>query len=215
MQLAVSATVIGLVVLLGSVHLACYYAGRRALAGALKALPILLLAWLVSRHAGGVDPSAGRWVALGLVLSAAGDVSLVLAGGFLAGLSAFFAAHVCYIAAFAPGAMLNGVTMAIGAAIGLGVMGMLAYLWPHVARVRVPVVVYVVALATMGWCAVARAIGGGGGVAEVAGAVGGLAFLVSDSVLAVDRFAHPFPGAHAVVMVTYYGAQLLIARAMF
>ena len=46
------------------------------------------------------------------------------------------------------------------------------------------------------------------------GALGALSFLVSDSVLSVNRFARPFAGAHAVVMVTYYAAQMLIARAM-
>jgi uncharacterized membrane protein YhhN len=64
----------------------------------------------------------------------------------------------------------------------------------------------------MGWCAVARATALGA-PAAAAGAIGALSFLVSDSVLAFDRFARPFAGAHAVVMVTYYAAQILIARA--
>ena len=40
---------------------------------------------------------------------------------------------------------------------------------------------------------------------------GALLFMSSDGVLAFDRFARRFPAAYAVVMVTYYAAQTLIA----
>ena len=148
--------------------------------------------------------------------SAVGDVSLVFTTGFLLGLSAFFLGHCCYIATFAPGAVLTPAST--GAAVTIVVLagGVLRYLWPHVqhSRVRTPIIVYVVALGTMTWCAVARATAPAAGFPETAGAVGAVSFLVSDAVLAVNRFARPFPGAHAVVMVTYYAAQMLIARAV-
>jgi uncharacterized membrane protein YhhN len=99
---------------------------------------------------------------------------------------------------------------AAGIAVAAAVV--LHRLWPHVAHVRVPVMIYVGALALMTWCGVALASGPAAGVAEIAGAVGAVSFLVSDSVLAIDRFATPFAAAHAVVMVTYYAAQILIAR---
>src|SRR5262245_22539809 len=86
---------------------------------------------------------------------------------------------------------------------------MLRYLWPHVERVRAAVVVYVVALVAMTWCAIARALGPLPIPGAAAAAVGSVSFLLSDGVLATNRFAHPFQGAHAVVMVTYYMAQML------
>lgn len=204
-------SVVAIVGGLGVVHLLAYYGGRRALAGAVKAIPVLLLAGVVAHHAG--DASLGRLVATGLVLSAVGDVSLVFRGGFLAGLSAFFAAHCCYVAGFAPGAVVSAASVLAAAAIAAVALGMLAHLWPHVARLRAPVVVYVGGLALMAWCAVARATTPDAGAAAHAGAVGAVLFLVSDGVLAVDRFARPFAAAHAVVMTTYYAAQVLIARA--
>jgi uncharacterized membrane protein YhhN len=196
---------------LGTAHLVAYYAGRRALAGLLKALPILLLAWTVSTCSGARAPYA-RLVTIGLVASAVGDVSLVFAGGFLAGLSAFFVAHLCYIGAFARGAVVT-VDAAI-AAVLLAVVAaaMLHYLWPHVARVRAPVVLYVAALSGMAWLAIARATGPQAGPAAASAALGAVTFLASDGMLAVDRFARRFAGAHAAVMLTYYAAQMLIAR---
>jgi uncharacterized membrane protein YhhN len=43
---------------------------------------------------------------------------------------------------------------------------------------------------------------------------GALAFMASDGVLALDRFVRRFGAAHAVVMVTYYAAQTLIAASV-
>ncbi len=206
-----SAALVALVGGLGAVHLAAYYAGRRALAGVVKALPVLLLAWTVWTH--GDRAGIAGPIALGLVAGAVGDVALVFRHGFLAGLSAFFVGHLCYIAAFAPGAAPTPGALVAAAVIVAFSLAMLRHLWPHVARLRLPVTAYVACLAFMGWCAFARATAPAAGWTETAGALGACSFLVSDAVLAVDRFAHRFAAAHAVVMLTYYGAQTLIARA--
>ena len=109
---------------------------------------------------------------------------------------------------------LKGSTLFAAAALGVAAGLMLRYLWPHVrtSRVRWPVVVYLAAISAMAWCAIASATAPGAAAAAAAGAIGAVAFMVSDSVLAVNRFARPFAGAHAVVMVMYYAAQMLIAR---
>lgn len=206
-----SATLVGTIVVLGIVHLAAYYGGQRALAGAVKALPILLLAWTV--WSAGHAQAARGIIALGLLASAVGDLALVFPNGFLAGLSAFFVAHVCYVVAFAGGVASTRTALVAALVIGVFAGLMLRYLWPHVAKVRVPVVAYVACLALMAWCAIARATAPGAGFAETAGAIGATLFLMSDGVLAVDRFARRFGAAHAIVMVTYYAAQTLIARA--
>jgi uncharacterized membrane protein YhhN len=206
----VSAIVVGVLSGIGAAHLVAYYTGHRAVAGALKALPILALAAMVFA----ADGPAARLVGLGLVLSAVGDVSLVFPAGFVAGLSAFLLAHLCYIATFAPGASWTAGS-AVAAMVLVAVAGgTLAFLWPHVrrSRVRWPLVAYAAALSCMTWCAIAGAVGPDGGPGAIAAAVGATSFLVSDGVLAVNRFARPFAGAHAVVMVTYYAAQMLIAR---
>jgi uncharacterized membrane protein YhhN len=207
----VSASLVAIVGGLGAVHLAAYYGGQRALAGTVKAIPILLLAWTVWTH--GDHGGVRTWIALGLVLSAIGDVSLVFPNGFLAGLSGFFAAHVCYVAAFATGATPTAPALLVAAILAAFAVGMLGYLWPHVARLRVPVTAYVACLSLMAWCAIARAMAPAAGWPETAGALGACSFLASDGVLSVDRFARRFAAAHAVVMVTYYAAQTLIARA--
>ena len=93
---------------------------------------------------------------------------------------------------------------------------LLAVLWPHLGRVRGPVLVYVGVIARDGMCrgaprARAPDDARPSGALALAGA---LVFMASDGVLAVDRFAHRFTAAHAVVMVTYYTAQTLIAASV-
>ncbi|MGZ7042521.1 MAG: lysoplasmalogenase family protein, partial [Thermoanaerobaculia bacterium] len=84
-------------------------------------------------------------------------------------------------------------------------------LWPRLGRLRVPVVVYVVAaLVAMAWQATTRAV-----VVDtepaMAAAVGAALFVVSDATLAINRFRVSFRASQAVVMSTYVAAQALIA----
>jgi uncharacterized membrane protein YhhN len=201
------ALVASLATALGAGHLLAYYAGRRVVAGVLKALPVLLFAW----HVGGGPTRYQAFVTAGLLASALGDVSLVFPGGFLAGLSAFLVAHLCYVAAFAPGSTWSGAAGAAGAVLAVAVLLALRHLWPHVARLRGPVVAYAAVLAIMAWCAAARALAPAANAGAPLAAIGAASFVVSDGVLAVNRFSRPFRAAQAIVMITYYLAQLLIA----
>jgi uncharacterized membrane protein YhhN len=208
----VSQAFVGVLCGVGAAHLVAYYSGHRAIAGVLKSLPVLALAATVA--AGAVHAGYGRLVTAGLLASAVGDVCLVFPSGFLFGLGAFLLGHLCYVGAFASGAVVTGVSLIAAAALGVAAGLMLRYLWPHVrsSGVRWPVVVYMAAISAMSWCAIASATAPGAATAAVAGAIGAVTFMVSDGVLAVNRFARPFEGAHALVMVTYYAAQMLIAR---
>ncbi|SOD02192.1 Uncharacterized membrane protein YhhN [bacterium JGI 053] len=145
----------------------------------------------------------------GLLFSLVGDVLLMLPRDrFVAGLVAFLVAHLLYIAAFT----FDGVraTWWIVVPLAACAVALLRILLPHVgARLRLPVIVYAVALLAMAWAAAERgAAGVPGGAFAAAGAV---LFVASDSALAINRFARQFRGADAVVLGTYYAAQTLIA----
>ena len=72
--------------------------------------------------------------------------------------------------------------------------------------------VYVTVIALMAWTAARRATAQAtpapSGTLALAGS---LLFMSSDAVLALDRFARRIPAGHALVMLTYYAAQTLIA----
>lgn len=151
-----------------------------------------------------------RWVLAGLCLSLLGDVLLMLPQGlFVPGLVAFALAHVCYIVAFAGGlAWPLALLPALGMVLLAG--GNLLALWPHLpADMQLPVSVYVVLIGLMACLALTRwrrRLPGGGLTAG-----GALLFVLSDSLLAWDRFAGPLPAAIAGVLLTYWAAQALIA----
>jgi uncharacterized membrane protein YhhN len=148
-----------------------------------------------------------RWISFGLAASLAGDILLMLPTGlFVPGLVAFLLAHLCFIRAFS----LDGAGVRASIVPGLPVyaaaVAVLAYLWPSLGAMRVPVVCYVLTISTMSWQAIAR-----WSVQRTAGAafaaVGSLFFMASDSALAINRFVAPFAGAAWVIMGTYYAAQ--------
>jgi len=164
------------------------------------------------------EPVARRWILAGLVLSLAGDVALLWPKeGFLPGLIAFLLAHLAYIAAFASRARLLS-RLAPFLLYGAVAALVLASLWPGVpAGLRVPVALYVVCLAAMAaqagvvWLALRGTPGAPG---AWSGAIGGALFVLSDALLATNRFAEPLPWASLWVLASYWAAQWCIAGSL-
>lgn len=152
-------------------------------------------------------------VLAGLVASLAGDVFLIPEGLFVWGLVAFLVAHLCYLYAFTDGVRLfaRAWPPMVIAAVALLI---LQRLWPGVpTELRGPVIAYVALLASMTAQALARAGVRRDRSARFA-AVGGVLFLGSDALLALDRFHAPLPWAGLWVLATYWSAQTLIALSL-
>jgi len=190
-------------------HIVARYAGARGAAGVLTAIPIALLASLVAAEATPVGERYRWLVFAGLLCSLGGDVWLVFPKGFVPGLVNFLIAHLLYIAAFSPGGGGSGIVLVPFAVFGLA---MLAYLWRGLGNDRGPVTVYVTVIVVMGWRAAARALAPATpSTSATLALVGALLFMLSDGLLAIDRFARRFEAADGAVMTTYYAAQTLIA----
>jgi uncharacterized membrane protein YhhN len=178
-----------------------------------KPLATLLVAAMVASRGG--DVRYRRAVLAGLLFSTLGDVFLMLPqspGGpdwFTFGLASFLCAHIAYLVAFCWRTRLFAVSwpFVLYALVGGTV---LAVLWPHLpAPLRIPVLAYVLVLATMA----AQAAGAWSRLRDrttALAALGGAFFVVSDATLALDRFVAPLPAAVAVVLATYWIAQTLI-----
>jgi uncharacterized membrane protein YhhN len=145
-----------------------------------------------------------------LVLGGLGDVALLGASpaAFTAGLASFLAGHVAWIAALRgrPGGAPPGraVTAAAGSAYVAAWGGLNAYLWPRTGRDRWPVAAYSTVLLAMALTALRSG--------DRPAAAGGALFLVSDSLLALDRFGHVrLPAHEGWVMSSYAAAQALLA----
>lgn len=155
------------------------------------------------------DSTYRAFIVAGLILSLVGDVFLMLPGHhFVAGLISFLLGHVAYIAAFRIGVGLGARPILLLLFL-IPALVLLRLLWPHLGRLRNPVLVYVAVLVAMAWQAAARAADLGT-PAALSAASGAILFVVSDATLALNRFRRPFRAAQGIVMSTYVVAQALI-----
>jgi uncharacterized membrane protein YhhN len=156
-------------------------------------------------------PAAYKALVLaGLLFSLCGDVALMFSEKwFRAGLVAFLAAHVFYILAFKPA---PGHPVSAGLLLPFILFGLLMFriLAPTLGPLKLPVLVYIAAITVMAGLAAGRFVAWGGTKPLLAFA-GAVLFLVSDSVLAYDRFAKRIAPAQIIILGTYFPAQLLIA----
>ena len=167
---------------------------------------------------GAATPRRQRFVRIGLVLSLVGDVFLLWPKeGFLPGLVSFLLAHLAYIAAFCVPARLAARPL-VFVAYGVVAALILSQLWAGVpGALRVPVLGYVVCLATMAAQAAVwwrTAIGSADERLARAAALGGLLFMASDSLLAINKFAVALPLASLWILATYWAAQWAIASSL-
>lgn len=161
-----------------------------------------------------LDPADGgqrAWFVAALVLSLAGDVFLLPTPDlFVAGLASFLLAHVAFVAGFAqvtdPSAAGWVLVVLLLVPVAVVARTVLAAVARKAPELRAPVVAYIAVIGAM----VAMAVLSGDAVA-IAGAA---MFATSDSILAINRFAHRRPWMPLAVMVTYHLAQGLLVLSL-
>ncbi|KAA0071692.1 lysoplasmalogenase [Rhodanobacter sp. T12-5] len=178
---------------------------------------ILLLAW---RSVPPLSLRYRRWVLAGIACSLLGDILLMLPQDlFVAGLLAFLGGHLCFLVALLGDSRFSARQPLLLACLAYGAIN-LYLLWPSIAApLRLPVIVYVLVLTSMAGQALVRArqfARRGDAQARSArrAAVGALLFMLSDSLLAWNRFDGPIPLAALWVLATYYLSLWWIARSV-
>jgi alkylglycerol monooxygenase len=183
-----------------------------------KPLTLVIAMVLIMLDSRAVDDSRQFKVFLlmALLASLIGDVLLMLPGNyFIAGLASFLVAHVYYLLllqrrssppTWFPNRWALAGTLLAGVA-------MYVYLWPGLQGwlLASAVAVYVALISLMAGQAIGRAIRLRNSAAIMV-ALGAISFMISDSLLAVNRFIEPIPMAALWVLATYYLAQILMAR---
>jgi uncharacterized membrane protein YhhN len=195
-------------------------ANRRIRRARYLAKPIASLAFVLvpitgGAIAGGLAPGDhATWIAAGLVLGALGDVLLLFRGAFLAGLVVFLLGHVAYVVAFALVVPMIDwprlVTWQAMATIAAGATA-LAWLWPYLRSMKVPVILYVgvIVLMVIG-AAAASAEAPWSSLRSSLVIAGATMFFASDLAVARDRFVDESFTNKLWGLPVYYGAQLLI-----
>lgn len=153
-----------------------------------------------------------------LFFSWVGDVILLFADiaeiYFILGLVAFLLSHIIYIVLFnkqnKPDVSRNKSTFYIGlVAILIYLASMLTVLLPKLGDLQLPVIVYALTISTM----LLYAFSGylvWNKPANTYIFIGAIIFVLSDSILAMDKFYEPIYKSSFFIMLTYLMAQYLI-----
>ncbi len=160
------------------------------------------------------EPPSRRYkfaIIAGLLFSMIGDIFLMLPMDlFIAGLLSFLVAQIIYTYAFRTGRPLR---IKILAMLPFIIYGVVIYmiLLPGLSGLAIPVAVYVIVILTMAWQAWDQWDDVRARWALLA-FIGAVLFVISDSILALNKFGEPFAAARALTLTTYFSAQWLIAN---
>lgn len=159
------------------------------------------------------SPGKG-WVTAALVLSWLGDVLLLFEANssvfFMLGLGSFLLAHMAYSIFFNRLRREGDLSIKplFVAIVGVYYLALVVSLYPYLDGMRLPVLVYGLVISVMLVLALSL-----GPLKERIGlfiVFGATLFVLSDSVLAINKFMRPFTGAGVLVMLTYGMAQFFI-----
>ena len=185
--------------------------------------PLLMIILLIHYLLGRTEKSSrlSRYMTAALLFSWAGDVLLLLQGKieniFVLGLASFLIAHIFYIFSFKLAVndesdYVNRSFIRTRIAFLIFIGGALLYLlYPFLGDLLLPVVLYTFVIITMGIFALIRR----GWTVEKSFIMvysGALLFIMSDALLAINKFMNPIVQANLLIMATYISAQFLIVR---
>lgn len=180
--------------------------------------PLLMLILLVYFRMNSLESIDTKYLIIfALVFSWFGDVFLLFekqnSSLFIFGLGSFLIAHLCYIVYFNQIRRRNGVSFVpkilVSLCVLIYVVSLFIVLVPNLKSLQIPVFFYALTLAAMlltsfhafdftkhrfGKLCIA----------------GTILFVVSDSILSINRFYQPFKFANILIMLTYAVAQFLI-----
>ena len=175
--------------------------------------PVLIGYFLFSVN--GINTQLKKWIIAALFFSWGGDVLLIFQGQknifFLLGLTSFLLAHIFYIV-FLQNIRLaekthSNILLLLIVVIYYAVL--ISWLSPYLGDMKLPVRIYGVVISLMLLLAmhmlfIKNKISGKWMM------IGAVLFVISDSVLAVNKFYQPFSGASLIIMLAYGLAQLFI-----
>ncbi|MBK5485598.1 lysoplasmalogenase [Peribacillus sp. TH16] len=173
-----------------------------------KIIPMLLILLYAYTKNEGKRTRYQFLILLGLLFCMLGDGLLIW---FVIGLSAFLIGHLFYIAAFLNTWSFSWIRFATilpiaGYSTWIGREIVLSLIEKGENSLIIPVICYVTVISLMGWAAFMTG--------NVAAIIGGLLFVISDSILSWNKFVEDITFSGPLIMLTYYTAQFFIANSI-
>ena len=169
----------------------------------IKAVPAISLAVLALLAVSGLK---GKLLFMSLLFCATADIALELPMemSFMLGLGLFLIAHILLIVTFSRDFKMQRSRIPVIVLIAIYAVIISIVLTPWLKEMAIPVYIYVIAITLMGIFAALRA------AKNKFTLYGAISFVVSDSIIAINKFMIPVVAADYIIMITYYLALLLI-----
>jgi uncharacterized membrane protein YhhN len=206
-----------LIILVSLLHIAMVASEQTMIAGLSKAflMPLLTLFYFHSKE----KPS--KLIVGGLLFGWIGDVLLVMQNNqsfFILGLGSFLLGHFLYIFGcrthqWVKPTETRKAILVFSLPVGMAGMALIVYLFPYLQELKGPVLVYALVLMAMVLMSILRA-GRTTGQSFWLVFIGATLFMLSDALLAINKFAYPLPGAGILIMLTYLTAQALLVHGL-
>jgi uncharacterized membrane protein YhhN len=182
----------------------------------------LIIVSLIAFYVSSAGPAMNRMIVLALGFCWVGDVLLLLHGqleaSFILGLAAFLIGHLIYVAAYRQlqrKATKDQAPLSTRALLGLLpvviAIGLVVLLFPGLGGLKFPVIAYSAAIT---WMVLTALMRNGRTNSKSFWMIfgGAFIFMISDSLLAINKFYTPIPLPGLWIMITYCTAQYLIVR---
>lgn len=176
----------------------------------------LILTFLLLYYFGATAKKRGLYVAA-VLFSLLGDVLLIYEGevNFMLGLLSFLTAHILFIVIVFNSLTKSIIKVKLVVFIPFSVvcLGLIMFLKDSLGEMLIPVVIYAIVILVFGAISLLNYLLHKS-KSSLTLLVGSLFFLISDSVLAIDKFYEPNEIFPVIIMTTYILAQYLICRFM-
>lgn len=174
---------------------------------------VMSLMFLFIKTSGGISKSIKRITILALGFSVLGDILLMFVNQsphfFTLGLVAFLLAHVMYILVFLRHRNKQKSIIVFIILLLVYALGLFYLLKDGLGDMLIPVIVYMIVILSMATSAFMRK-----GIVNTNSYnlvfIGAIFFMISDSILALNKFYQPIPFSNISIMLTYALAQFLI-----
>lgn len=170
----------------------------------------LILILLIATVFPAIEPSYKIFIVSGLLFSLLGDFFLIFPEQhFKKGLIAFLIGHICYIIAFSVSTGFHFTSWLFLPIAAVGIL-YLRIILPYSGKMKIPIIIYVIIIMIMGWVAIERFYNDPT-LRTILPAIGAVLFMISDAVLALNKFRKPFFSAELIILSTYFTAQWFLA----
>ncbi len=180
--------------------------------------PLIVISLLAYYYSGSAREDRSPLFMLALIACLGGDIFLMNPEYFVPGLVCFLIGHILYIFAYRQhqndeeADSLRGLQrVRLAFPIILAGTGLVVILYPVLGDMQIPVIIYAAVITIMTLTALFR-YGRTSTDSFWLVFAGAVLFMISDSVLAVNKFLDPIENSGLIIMVTYMAAQFLIVQ---